>query len=123
MRAETVYFRQTERAFLRSLVGDSKLPGLAPLLGWATWHDRAVNAPRACPHCGGELTYGSNAPGWPDLFLVRDDTLIVAELKSERGRVTDDQRRWLERFKAVRRVVVAPVWRPSMWRQIEQVLK
>ena len=37
-------------------------------------------------------------PGFPDEVIVLPRRLIVAELKSERGRVTPDQRRWLDAF-------------------------
>ena len=35
-------------------------------------------------------------PGLPDLVLARGGWVIFAELKSERGRVSDDQQRWLD---------------------------
>lgn len=35
-------------------------------------------------------------PGWPDLVLLRPGEAIFAELKSERGKVTVEQRRCLE---------------------------
>jgi hypothetical protein len=44
--------------------------------------------------------------------MVRGDTLIVAELKSDRNYPTADQRAWLDAFRQVRRVVVA-VWKPK----------
>jgi hypothetical protein len=85
---------------------------LARLFGWRWWHDRATNFPRACPHCKKPLKLARNDPGWPDLFLIRGDTLIVAELKSDRNYPTADQRAWLDAFRQVRRVVVA-VWKPK----------
>lgn len=55
--------------------------GLAPMLGWETFHvrpARTVNGWRT-------PTEGSLAKGWPDLVLVRarDRRLIFAELKRE----------------------------------------
>ena len=44
-------------------------------------------------------TYDSrrSAPGFPDLTIVtRDRRLIFAELKNDRGRVTEYQKSWLE---------------------------
>jgi len=51
--------------------------------------------------------------GYPDLTLCRDGRLIFAELKAERGRLSDEQARWLQDLAATRAEVV--VWRPSDW--------
>jgi hypothetical protein len=53
---------------------------IATLYGWLSFHD-----------------YDSrrSTPGFPDLVLVRAPELIFAELKTERGRVSDDQARWV----------------------------
>ena len=61
--------------------------------------------------------------GFPDLVAVRDGRIVVAELKSERGDLTADQRAWLEDWEfAGARVYV---WRPSDWQrgEIEAVLR
>lgn len=93
---------------------------LARMYGFGSWHDRATNFPRRCPSCKTELRMIRNDPGWPDLFLLRDDTLIVAELKADRGRrPTEAQRAWLDAFRRVKRIVVT-VWRPS---DLEEVLR
>ncbi len=69
-------------------------------------------------------TYDSrnSTPGFPDLVLIRPPRLIVAELKTETGRVTDEQKLWLENFKAVP-MVETYVWRPSDWKKVEAVLQ
>jgi hypothetical protein len=81
----------TEAAFQAAVVEQ------AALTGWRTYHPYDSRL--------------SNA-GWPDLVLVRGAELIAAELKSERGRVTVDQRAWLDALNAVR-VIEARLWRPS----------
>ena len=96
---------------------------LAGLLKWRVWHDRATNAPRACPHCKHPLNLPRNDPGFPDLVMIRGDTLIVAELKSERGKLTQQQTEWLAAFGNVRRIVVGAPWRPSDWQAIERTLR
>lgn len=77
--------------------------------------------------------------GWPDLTLVRawvpdhDNSplalagmfrarMIVAELKTERGKVTGKQRLWLEALKRVGNIEVY-VWRPSDWRTVMEELQ
>lgn len=95
---------------------------LARLFGWRWWHDAATNAPRACPHCKKPLRLPRNDPGWPDLFMVRGDTLIVAELKSDRNYPTPEQRAWLRAFEQVRRIVVV-VWKPKDVDRVAEVMR
>lgn len=52
-------------------------------------------------------------PGFPDLVVVGPSGLLFRELKSERGRLTADQRQWLERLTEAG--ADASVWRPSAW--------
>ena len=49
--------------------------------------------------------------GWPDVVLLRDGRLILAELKSERGKLTPDQARWLWELRRVPGLEVR-IWRP-----------
>lgn len=58
--------------------------------------------------------------GYPDLTIVGPGGLIFAELKTERGRVTDDQFDWLGALSAHQ---PALVWRPSDWPLVEATLK
>ena len=118
----------SERRFMQMLVSTSrKSPGLAPLFGWTSWHDRATNAPRACPTCKAELNLPRNDPGWPDLFLLREQPdgsvdLLVVELKVGRNNVTDDQERFLSLFRRVTRIRAA-TWHPKDWPLIERILR
>jgi hypothetical protein len=53
--------------------------------------------------------------GFPDLILVKPGRkLILAELKSERGRLTEAQEVWLKLLRQVPGIEVH-VWRPSDW--------
>jgi hypothetical protein len=102
----------------RSLAATEALPGLserrfqgqvvrlARLFGWSTYH-----------------TWDSRRsdPGFPDLVMVRRPRIVWAELKSERGRLTADQKAWIEELRACGQSVY--VWRPSSWREIEGVLR
>lgn len=51
-----------------------------------------------------------STPGWPDLALLRPPEFILVELKSDRGRVTPEQRQVLGMLDACG--VEAFVWRP-----------
>lgn len=57
--------------------------------------------------------------GFPDLVLVRD-RIIFAELKTETGRPTADQERWLEGLREAGAEV--HLWKPSDWASIEATL-
>lgn len=63
-----------------------------------------------------------DAVGFPDLVLVRYGQLIFAELKSERGRIRDEQALWLADLREVEKktagrwcCVQVFVWRPEDW--------
>lgn len=59
-------------------------------------------------------------PGFPDLLCARAGRLLVAELKTEKGRLTGSQRAWLQTLEQAG--VETHVWRPSMWPEIVEVL-
>jgi VRR-NUC domain len=63
-----------------------------------------------------------SAAGWPDLALVKAPRFVVAEIKTQRGRLTAAQRDWLEELEDYPGIEVF-VWRPSDWPQIVEVLR
>jgi hypothetical protein len=60
--------------------------------------------------------------GFPDEVLVRGPRLVFAELKSERGKLSDEQAAWLDALRAVPGVEVY-VWRPADMEAIARVLR
>jgi hypothetical protein len=62
--------------------------------------------------------------GFPDLVLVRGDRLIFSELKTDTGRVSDNQRQWIEALEATCKAEVY-VWRTADYNRgdIEAILK
>lgn len=60
--------------------------------------------------------------GLPDLILARDGVVIFAELKAERGRVSPEQRQWLEAI-GCGSSHACFVWRPSDWPTIVEILR
>jgi hypothetical protein len=80
---------------------------LAEWLGWKHYH-----------------TFDSRRsnPGFPDLTLVKDNTLLFVELKSAKGRLTAEQTEWLE---ALGFVATVATWRPRDWLDgtVERVLR
>lgn len=83
--------RMTERDLQAAVVQ------VARMLGWLCYH-----------------TYDSrrSSEGFPDLVLVheRSGAILFVELKSDHGRVTEDQRRWLAALGIRGRSFV---WRPA----------
>lgn len=62
-----------------------------------------------------------SAPGFPDLVLVRSGRIVMAELKTETGRIRPDQARWIEALSAVPSITVR-IWRPSQWTDVRDTL-
>ena len=79
---------------------------LARLTGWLAYH--TFNSRRS-------------APGYPDLCLVRGNVCVMAELKTNTGRVTQAQQAWLKALSAVPGIETA-LWRPRDWDIIEAIL-
>ena len=79
---------------------------LAKLRGWLVYH-----------------TFDSrrSASGFPDLVLIRCRSIIVAELKVGKNRLTAAQQDWLDKFRGCG--IPAYEWTPERWREIESVLE
>jgi hypothetical protein len=92
--------RQTEAQFL------AQVRKAAKLLGWATYHVHDSRRSEA---------------GFPDLVLTRRPRVIFAELKSDRGKVTPQQRAWMDELRACGQEVY--LWKPSYWPAIEKLLR
>jgi hypothetical protein len=85
----------------------------ARLFGWRVAHFRA-----ALTKHGWRTPVQADGAGFPDLVLVRGGRLLFVELKGDGGRVTDEQRRWLEEFGRVAVLadaVEVHTWRPDDW--------
>ena len=72
-------------------------------------------------------TYDSrrSQAGFPDLVLVREDKLIFAELKTNRGRVKPAQREWLNILSSLacdQARMSVYLWRPRDWDGIVEIL-
>lgn len=92
----------TEDQFLTRIID------AAQLLGWHVHHCRPARTAD-----GRWRTPVQGNPGFPDLVLARNGVVIIAEVKTDRGRLTEDQRGWLDALHDTARV-----WRPAGWEQI-----
>lgn len=67
---------------------------------------------------------GKTGKGYPDLTLCRAPRIVFVELKSETGKLTDQQARWTAGLEACPHVEVY-VWRPRHWTsgKVEELLR
>lgn len=103
------------RAQLLAAVSEKEWMGyvtsLAAIRGWDSYH-----------------TFDSrhSPAGFPDCVFVRGGRLVFAELKSEKGKATVTQQRWLDQLSniaaAAGGAVEVYLWRPSDRDQVEAVL-
>lgn len=91
---------------------------LAESYGWRVYHP-PDNMPRQRPD--GSTWVQNVVAGWPDLTLVRPPEFIVAELKSERGRLSEAQQSWLDDLAACG--IETFTWRPRDFEQAHARLK
>lgn len=93
---------------------------LAAICGWRFLHVRKSIGRR-----GGEAGWQTttNLKGWPDLLLwsEKQRRVLAAELKSEKGRVSDAQYEILESLHAAG--VETYIWRPADLTQIQSVFR
>lgn len=85
---------------------------MAHLFGWRVAHFRRARTAK-----GWRTPVAADGKGFPDLVLVRHKQVIYAELKTDRGTVSPEQREWLEALPA------SVVWRPKYLDQIERTLR
>ena len=79
---------------------------LAEILGWRTFHVARVKGHLRTP----------TSEGFPDLVLAKTGVKLFAELKTDKGVVSNDQILWLLATDGV-------IWRPKHWSVIEKSLK
>lgn len=100
---------QSESSFTRQVLQ------LAKLHGWRSAHFRPAQTKR-----GWRTAVQGDGKGFLDTVLVRGRRLIFAELKSDTGRLTVEQRAWIAALEGTG--VEVYTWRPSDWAEIERVL-
>lgn len=107
MKASDLALRLTETGF------QQKITDRAEALGWMVYH-----------------TYDSRRSnaGFPDLVLARDGVVVFIEVKSAKGRISEDQARWAKALgegycEGVAGEYCYFLWRPSDWSFIEALLE
>lgn len=109
----------------------TKVIDLAHARGWMVHHDRPARQGE------GWVTPIEGDAGFPDLFLARDQSIIIVELKTTKGVLLEGQRKWLRELtgdgsgRAPRRFaqtddardILIDTWRPEDWAFIEETLR
>jgi hypothetical protein len=85
----------------------AQVTDLAKVYRWAVYHT--------------QISKWSEA-GWPDLALCRPPRLILAELKSDKGKTTEGQRYWLNLLDGCPGVETH-LWRPADFDAVCQALR
>lgn len=100
----------TEDEFLRQIIE------LAHVYQWRVHHERPAWTNK------GWRTPIQGDRGFPDLVLARSPRVIIAEVKSDKGRLTREEREWLEEMEGCPGVE-SFIWRPRMWDDIVGILR
>ena len=93
----------------------ARVTDTAKLFGWRFAHFRPARTAK------GWRTAMQGDRGFPDLCLLRPPRLILAELKSDTGRVNAEQSDWIAELTSVPGIEVY-IWRPSDWESIYTTL-
>lgn len=99
---------------------EAQVKDLAKIYGWLYYHTwRSIHSPA----------------GFPDCVIVRPPRLIFAELKTEKGVVSDKQQEWLDTLKGCQHIILQPdtnkpvelpevyLWHPEDIEKIAEILR
>jgi hypothetical protein len=95
----------------------------AHLTGWWVAHFRPAQTSGRW-----SAPVSADGAGFPDLVMARRGEVVIAELKSEKGRISDAQQAWLTALSSpdvANRWLRVFVWRPADWFEgrIERALR
>jgi len=99
----------SEREFMDQVID------LAHVYGWIVAHFRVARTKD-----GWVTPVSADGAGFPDLIILREGRMIVAELKREDGNLTPEQYFWLLEFMKVTDDVY--LWKESDWEEAKIVL-
>ena len=88
--------------------------------GWRVHHSSKVKTKT------GWLTPIGGDKGYPDLTMVREESILFVECKTGMGRLSKDQEQWISQFKRATRGINnigVHVWHPKDWPEIQRLLE
>jgi hypothetical protein len=98
----------------------SAVIALAKSLKWTVAHFRTARITRKDGSVYYETPVQADGAGFPDLVMVRGGRIVWVELKSHRGKVSEEQKVWLGRLRGATEEVY--VFRPADIKRIAEVL-
>lgn len=107
----TLYDHISESVFTAQVIK------LAQVFKWRVAHFR----PAMDKHGRWKTAVQGDGAGFPDLIMVRQERVLVAELKSAKGKPSREQLLWISGFLVAG--VEAFIWKPSDINDIEEILK
>ncbi len=99
----------SEEQFMKQIIE------LAHYCGWRIAHFRPSLSQSGKWHTAVQ----ADGKGFPDLVMVRDK-VIFAEVKSDKGKLSVDQKEWLVNLG---RVAETYIWKPENWNEIVEQLR
>jgi hypothetical protein len=100
----------SEAGFLKAVLD------YAALRGWKSAHFRPART-----ESGWRTAVQGDGKGWPDLFLVRGNRAVAAELKMPGKKPSQEQEAWIAALRMT--AVETFLWWPESWPEIEEVLR
>ena len=104
----------TENEFQQSIIDYARMNG------WRIFHAQTSRIQRK----DGSVYYATagiaDSKGFPDLIMLKGRDIVVVEVKSDKGKCSDEQTEWLDAWELAGAFVY--VWRPSEWPEIERRL-
>jgi hypothetical protein len=95
---------------------------LAHMLGWKIAHFRGVRTQRKDGSVFYQTPVQADGKGFPDLVMVKGKRVIYAELKSMTGKLSQEQKEWLDLLVTDKKREVY-CWRPNELEQIQEILE
>jgi len=96
---------------------------LCHLLGWRVAHFRGVRIQRKDGSVYYQTPVQADGKGFVDLVLVNKEKkrVIFSELKTDKGRLSPEQKEWIEDLREAGQEVY--IWRPKDWEEIMETLE
>ena len=107
---------ETEAGFQKTVIS------YARLRGFRVAHFRTARVQSAKGKTFYATPVAADGAGFPDLCMVRGQRVIFAELKTDRGVLSAEQKAWGELLVAVGGTVEYHVWRPRDWDRVREQL-